>query len=556
MLDLLKTPKAAAISTANGDGPADQGAGMTLVPLCQILDNPYQPRGHYDAEYILNLALSIKELKRDVPATLGLQQAPLARLVTVDGRSGELTTGGRALYVSGNAVRLIHQERGVHAQLMFGHSRLRAFMVLSEGLRSIVRSKGASIGLNLNTVAELETRYAALMEPDHDYVLMPLTLGFALDHAMWRHAITENSQRKNITAIEEAQAMRRAMDEFGLSTEEAAKPFGYERSTAANKLRLLNLPKEAQALINDGTITERHGRELVRLAADPARLKSALKKVTAQGMSVRQLAADVDWKVREIEGEAADQAELDAARAALAAGWCVPGQSAPAPVERLAAKLPASLWPTPFDADDSKDMALLKGGHCGPHCACFVVYLRKHAGPERVIGPDPARAPHVGIGCTGTHEDRQTKRAAAAKDPLAAVVTLTPEERAQAEKEAERRRIVAERKLAAEQLWQTALRQMDRAGLWTSPRFWQTVGPRGIEHRLKRVFAEMTDVRTATDQILALLFAECCYYDSQVGCVVYSVVAVQGLINSLDGVSQEAAYAGIEEVFEGDEDDE
>jgi len=171
------------------------------MPLLKIFDNPYQPRANYDAEHILNLAVSIKSLKGELVATRGLQQTPTARLITI--RQKRLVD--RAFYADAHAM-LVRDDLGV--QLMFGHSRLRAFMVLAEGLGAL--GDGSAVGLRFAGVRELETRYADLLDPDLDYATMPMFLGFALDHAMWAHAITENSQRKNITAMEEARTMQRA----------------------------------------------------------------------------------------------------------------------------------------------------------------------------------------------------------------------------------------------------------------------------------------------------------------------------------------------------------
>lgn len=547
-LDLLSTKRAAAISVANnGTGVVETPPGtIVAVPLVQVLDNPYQPRGSYDPEHILKLAASIKSLKGNLPATMGLQQVPLARLVLRQ-HDGSLDVASRALYERGRAQRAIHEERNAAVELMFGHSRLRALMLLYDGLRYALKHK--HIPIPFHSVPEVETVYAELLEPDADYATMPVVLGFALDYEMWTHAITENSQRKNITAIEEAQAMRRAMDEFGLTTEEAGKPFGYERSTASNKLRLLTLPAEARALVADGTLSERHGRELVRLAAHPERLKRALKRTTDKGLTVSELTNEINWQVKEVEQEAARRIELDAAREALAAEWCVPGQTAPVPVERVCDSFPSGVWPVGFDAGDSKDLAMLAGGHCGPHCACFVLYYRHSAG--QVIGPDPERAPHVCVGCIGKHEERQAKRLAAAND-AAAPLALTPAERERAEKDANRARITAERKAMAASVWQNALRQMDSAALWSKPGFWRIVARR-TDYGALRILSAMTDVRSATDHLLTSLFESCDRYDSTVGGSAYKLDLVQELIAALGGDSTE--YDGIEMVFEEEDED-
>lgn len=543
MLDILNTKKAAAVSLANGTPVSQETApgSMVAVPLVQILDNPYQPRGSYDPEHILKLAASIKSLKANLPATMGLQQVPLARLVLRQ-RDGGLDVAQRALYERGRAQRAIHEERNAAVQLMFGHSRLRALMVLNDGLRYSL--KHDHMGIKFASVPEVETTYAELLDPDGDYATMPVVLGFALDHEMWKHAITENSQRKNITAIEEAQSLQRAIDDFGLTTEEAGKPLGYARSTAANKIRLLSLPADVQAKVASGELTERHGRELLRVVDDPVRLAALVKKTIANGLTVRDLSSEVDWKVREIEQENAKRAELEVARDALRSGWCVPSQTVPVPVERVVSEFAAGAWPSTFTADDGKDMAMLKGGHCGPHCACFVLHYAGHSNPGRLIGPDPERAPHVGVACTGKYEERQAKRLAAANDPEAPI-DLTPAERERAERDANRERITAEHKETADKLWQAALRQMDLSSLWANPRFWRAVARRG-DYWAMRLLRDITDVRKATDDLLAILYESCERHSSEVGGQIYHLAMVQALIEQLTGVSQET---------EGDDDE-
>lgn len=309
MLKLLGKD-AAGLSTANGvsqgtppsnspQGGGRADMGVVRVALRQIMDNPYQPRTHYDAEHILNLAMSIKAMKEELPATLGLQQIPLARVGMMQ-RDGGVVLADRQMYATGMVTRVLGKQSAV-VQLMFGHSRLRAFMVLAEGLRSL--GKGHGIGMDFGGISELESRFAELLDADLDYAEMPLSLGFALDQAMWSHAITENSQRKNITAVEEAQSIQRAIDEFGLTAAEAGKPFGYARSTTANKLRLLQLPQEIINVIAAGDLTERHGRELLRLADHPERMKKAFDWAMVRGYTVAQLTKEVEYQLGMIEQE-------------------------------------------------------------------------------------------------------------------------------------------------------------------------------------------------------------------------------------------------------------
>ena len=79
-------------------------------------------------------------------------------------------------------------------------------------------------------------------------------------------ALIENLQREDLTAIEEARAFRRLMDEFGHTQERLAQALGKSRSLIANLVRLLDLPSEVQQMIERGQLSAGHGRLLVNRA--------------------------------------------------------------------------------------------------------------------------------------------------------------------------------------------------------------------------------------------------------------------------------------------------
>ena len=81
-------------------------------------------------------------------------------------------------------------------------------------------------------------------------------------------ALIENMQREDLSAIEEAIAMQKIMESRHITQAEMAQELGYRQSTIANKLRLLRLPDEVQRAIASGTITERHGRALLKVEED------------------------------------------------------------------------------------------------------------------------------------------------------------------------------------------------------------------------------------------------------------------------------------------------
>jgi len=110
------------------------------------------------------------------------------------------------------------------------------------------------------------------------------------DHLLF--ALVENLQRRDLTALEEADAYRHLREDFGLTQEEVAERVGKDRATVANALRLLKLPAAIRAALEDGTLTAGHARALLALpsAADQEKLA---KEFVRRGLSVRMAEARV-----------------------------------------------------------------------------------------------------------------------------------------------------------------------------------------------------------------------------------------------------------------------
>lgn len=116
---------------------------------------------------------------------------------------------------------------------------------------------------------------------------VPVVVRELSDTEVLEVAIIENIQREDLSAIEEATAYRRLMDEFGHTQEVVAGIVGKSRSHITNLLRLLNLPQKVRDLVDDGRLSMGHARALLS-ADDPVSLAG---KVIADGMSVRQTEA-------------------------------------------------------------------------------------------------------------------------------------------------------------------------------------------------------------------------------------------------------------------------
>ena len=102
-------------------------------------------------------------------------------------------------------------------------------------------------------------------------------------------ALVENLQRSDLNEIEVAAGIKKLMDQFYMTQEQVANCLGKPRATVANTLRLLNLPKEVQTLIQNNEITPGHAKCLVAITAD-ARLCIQLARQAAGGkLTVRGL---------------------------------------------------------------------------------------------------------------------------------------------------------------------------------------------------------------------------------------------------------------------------
>lgn len=99
-------------------------------------------------------------------------------------------------------------------------------------------------------------------------------------------ALIENIQREDLDSIERAVACRQLISNYGLSQEEVAERLGYERSTVANLVRLLDLPEFIQDAVSRETISAGHGRALLRLNGNASQ-KEVYDTIVEDGMSVR-----------------------------------------------------------------------------------------------------------------------------------------------------------------------------------------------------------------------------------------------------------------------------
>lgn len=128
---------------------------------------------------------------------------------------------------------------------------------------------------------------------------VPVQIVDADDERAFQMALVENIQREDLGALEEAEAFRRLVEDFGLKQEQVAQRVGKDRSTVANALRILRLPGPVKAALADGKLTAGHARSLLSLPAD--RIEQVSRQVIRKGLSVRATEALVR-RLREAPG--------------------------------------------------------------------------------------------------------------------------------------------------------------------------------------------------------------------------------------------------------------
>jgi ParB family chromosome partitioning protein len=107
------------------------------------------------------------------------------------------------------------------------------------------------------------------------------------DSAAIAVALIENIQREDLNPLEEAQALRRLIDEFELTHQEAGDAIGRSRTAVSNLLRLLDLNSEARKLLQAGELEMGHARALLAVADGRKQAQAALT-IVRKGLSVRE----------------------------------------------------------------------------------------------------------------------------------------------------------------------------------------------------------------------------------------------------------------------------
>ena len=134
---------------------------------------------------------------------------------------------------------------------------------------------------------------------------VPVVVRSLDDRQVLEVGLVENIQRADLSAIEEAQAYARLVEEFSFTQEALAETVGKSRSHIANTLRLLDLPPAVRQLVESGALSAGHGRALLT-AADPEALA---KQVADKRLSVRETERLAKKSVRPAPAPSPDHTE-------------------------------------------------------------------------------------------------------------------------------------------------------------------------------------------------------------------------------------------------------
>ncbi len=123
-------------------------------------------------------------------------------------------------------------------------------------------------------------------------------------------ALVENLQREDLNPIETARAFQRLVDEHDYTQESVAQRVGKDRSTIANAMRLLKLPEPVLVMLEEGQLSEGHGRALLGAPSAPVMQRLA-REAASKGWSVRETERQVRSAARG-EGDAKTKATKSA----------------------------------------------------------------------------------------------------------------------------------------------------------------------------------------------------------------------------------------------------
>ncbi|MEW5838570.1 MAG: ParB/RepB/Spo0J family partition protein [Pseudomonadota bacterium] len=154
--------------------------------------------------------------------------------------------------------------------------------IKSQGLLQpvVVRPSGEDYEL---IAGERRWRACGLAELTH----IPAVVRPVDDRTTAALALVENLQREDLNALEKAAGIKRLIDDFGLTHQQAGEALGHSRAHVSNLLRLLELAPAVQGLVECGQLDMGHARALLPL--DKAQQEALAERIASRAMTVREV---------------------------------------------------------------------------------------------------------------------------------------------------------------------------------------------------------------------------------------------------------------------------
>ncbi|WP_020167213.1 MULTISPECIES: ParB/RepB/Spo0J family partition protein [Methylotenera] len=180
------------------------------------------------------------------------------------------------------------------SQLQPGKYQPRSYMddAALQTLADSIRAQGImqpilvrNVGANQYEIIAGERRWRASQLAGLTEV--PVLVREIADESALAMALIENIQRENLNPLEEAQGIKRLIDEFDMTHEKAATAVGRSRAAVSNLLRLLSLSSPVQAMLMHNKLDMGHARALIGL--DAAQQIMLANKIVQQNLSVRDV---------------------------------------------------------------------------------------------------------------------------------------------------------------------------------------------------------------------------------------------------------------------------
>ena len=114
---------------------------------------------------------------------------------------------------------------------------------------------------------------------------VPIVIKEIDDHTAMAIALIENIQREDLNPLEEAEALKRLLEEFEMTHQQVADAIGKSRTTVTNLLRLIDLNLEVKKLLINRQLEMGHARALLSL--DSSKQLAVANKIVRDGLTVR-----------------------------------------------------------------------------------------------------------------------------------------------------------------------------------------------------------------------------------------------------------------------------